>query len=78
MECTDSLFADIPTSERMSVFWFSSPLMEMVRCRLIASTAISEQSLLGSHSLFGGRIAVYWPYAAPAIYLDLIVFFSGG
>jgi hypothetical protein len=44
MECTESLFADIPTSDRMSVVWFSFPLMEIVRCRLIASTAISEQS----------------------------------
>jgi hypothetical protein len=44
MECTESLFADIPTSDRMRVFWFSFPLIEMVMCRLIASTAISEQS----------------------------------
>jgi hypothetical protein len=44
MECTESLFADIPTSDWMSVFCFRVPLMEIVMFRLIASTAISEQS----------------------------------
>jgi hypothetical protein len=44
MECTESWFADMPISDRMSVFWFSFPLMEMVMFRLIAFTASSEQS----------------------------------
>jgi hypothetical protein len=44
IECTESLFADIPTSDRMIVFCVNEPLMGMVRFRFNASTAISEQS----------------------------------
>jgi hypothetical protein len=41
---SQSLFADIPTRDRMIVFCFNVPLMEMVMFRFIASTAISEHS----------------------------------
>jgi hypothetical protein len=56
IECTESLLADIPTSERMIVFWFSVPLMEMVMFRFIAATAISEHS--SARNFFSIRRAI--------------------
>jgi GTP-sensing pleiotropic transcriptional regulator CodY len=67
IECTESLFADIPTSDRMIVCCFSVPLIGIMMLRFIAATANSEHS--SARNVFPVRQAIcrYETEKMPAI-----------